>query len=143
MPDKPNLELIRSVVASYVERNQVSGDDLPELIVAIARTFATLGDDRGEDRGDGPAKTPKATAAQIRKSVTADALISFEDGRPYKMLRRHLTALGLSPAEYRTKWGLPPDYPMTASGYSARRSEFAKAAGLGQKTRPKTRGKTK
>jgi predicted transcriptional regulator len=137
MPDKPNLELITSVVASYVAQNEIRPDALPDLIMAISKTFAALGQEPTEE----PPTTTKATGAQIRKSITPDALISFEDGRPYKMLRRHLSTLGLSPAEYRAKWGLAPDYPMTAPGYSALRSEHAKAAGLGSKTGRNTKAR--
>ena len=85
----------------------------------------------------------KLTAAQIRKSVTPDALISFEDGKPYKTLKRHLTTRGLTLAEYKTKWGLPTDYPTTAPSYSARRSEMAKSLGLGSGGRKSTKRATK
>ena len=81
-----------------------------------------------------PEKT-RATPAQIRKSVTPDALISFIDGKPYKTLRRHLTLRGLTPEQYRAKWGLAPDYPMTSASYSEQRSELARALGLGQQRR--------
>ena len=67
----------------------------------------------------------------IRKSVTDEYLISLEDGKQYQSLKRHLAKRGLTPDEYRAKWGLPHDYPMTAPGYSARRSELAKSIGLG------------
>ena len=74
----------------------------------------------------------KPTAAQIRKSVTPDHLISFLDGKPYRSLKRHLTSQGMTPAEYRQKFGLPHDYPMVAASYAAARSELAKNLGLGQ-----------
>ena len=85
----------------------------------------------------GPTNGPveKLSAAQIRKSVTHDHIVSFEDGKPYKTLRRHLTLRGLTPEAYREKWGLPRDYPMTAASYSAQRSELARALGLGQQRR--------
>ena len=67
----------------------------------------------------------------IKKSVTDDYLISLEDGQQYQSLKRHLSKHGLTPEEYRAKWGLPHDYPMTAPGYSARRSALAKSLGLG------------
>ena len=73
--------------------------------------------------------------AQVRKSITSDALISFEDGKPYRTLRLHLASRGLTPESYREKWGLPDDYPMVAPGYSAVRSQMAKDFGLGR--RPK------
>ena len=71
----------------------------------------------------------------IKKSISASHLISMEDGRPYKSLKRHLTARGLTPAQYREKWSLPFDYPMVAPNYSKARSELAKALGLGQKAK--------
>jgi predicted transcriptional regulator len=75
----------------------------------------------------------RAPAVPIKKSVTDDYLISLEDGRHYKALKRHLRGLGITPAEYRAKWGLPHDYPMVAPGYTKHRSELAKRLGLGRK----------
>ena len=100
----------------------------------------------------------KPTAAQIKKSVTHDGIISFEDGKTYKTMRRHLTLRGLTPEAYRAKYGLPADYPMTSAAYSAQRSELARSLGLGNMRRkaapkaaegaetvsepPKTRGRS-
>ncbi len=78
-------------------------------------------------------ETPKPDKAAIRKSLHPDHLISFIDGRPYKSLKRHLTTQGLTPDEYRDRYGLPKDYPMVAPSYSAQRSELAKTLGLGRK----------
>lgn len=78
-----------------------------------------------------PAKlTP---AVPVKKSITPDYLISLEDGRKYKSLKRHLrTAYNMSPEEYRAKWGLPKDFPMVAPNYAASRSALAKSMGLGR-----------
>lgn len=73
------------------------------------------------------------TTAEIKASVTPDFITSFEDGKLYRTLKRHVAKHGMTLAEYRTKWGLPSDYPSVAPGYSAKRSELAKAAGLGRK----------
>jgi predicted transcriptional regulator len=75
----------------------------------------------------------------INKTVRPDYIISLEDGRRYKSMRRHLSSRGLTPEQYRTKWGLRPDYPMVASSYSAARSALAKALGLGQKSSARKR----
>ncbi len=77
----------------------------------------------------------KATPTQIRRSIRPEALISFEDVKAYRLLKRHLRTLDLTPEQYRAKWGLPADYPMTAPDYAQKRSQFAKAIGLGSKTR--------
>jgi predicted transcriptional regulator len=69
----------------------------------------------------------------VKKSVTPDYVVCLEDGKKLKMLKRYLRSrYGMSPDEYRTKWGLPADYPMVAPNYAARRSEFAKQIGLGR-----------
>ena len=85
--------------------------------------------------GQPVAAPSRATPQEIKRSVSTDFLISFEDGKPYKTLRRHLTLRGLSPAAYRAKWGLEPDYPMTAQSYSEQRSQRARSLGLGQQRR--------
>ena len=76
----------------------------------------------------------------IKKSITPEHLICLEDGKKLKMLKRYLRSrYGLSPDQYRAKWGLPADYPMVASNYAAQRSEFAKKIGLGRSA-PATKG---
>ena len=135
------IELTTGIVSAYVSNNHVQGAELATL---IASTHAALS---GIGQGNviaAPA-TEKLTPSQIRKSVTTDALISFEDGKPYKTLRRHLTIRGLTPEAYREKWGLPRDYPMTATSYSEQRSTLAKNLGLGlqrRKTVPKAAAPT-
>lgn len=135
MPDNLLTQLTSGIVSAFVGRNPVPISELPQLIRLVHDALdAPVG-----ETADAEAAAPKrATPAQIRRSITPEALISFEDGRSYAMLRRHLRTHGLTPKEYRTKWGLPPDYPMVAPGYSARRSAVAKAAGLGTRTRKHT-----
>ena len=87
--------------------------------------------DGGESSAPAPVEA-QAPAVSIRKSVTPDYLICLDDGKQFKSLRRHLTALGLTPHQYREKWKLPADYPMVAANYAAQRSEMAKKIGLGQ-----------
>jgi predicted transcriptional regulator len=128
------LELTAAIVASYVEANPIAADELPSVIRAVG---AALG---------GPAAAPqepqtvaRPSAAKIRKSITPDHLVSFEDGKPYRMLKQHLNLLGLTPASYRAKWGLPADYPMTAPSYSALRADLARHIGLGRTERASKR----
>ncbi|PIK71082.1 MucR family transcriptional regulator [Methylobacterium frigidaeris] len=136
MPDV-NLEqqsefvgLAADIVSSYVANNNLQVADLPGLIASVHASLAALGQPAA------PAvEETRATPAQIRKSVTPDHLISFLDGKPYRSLKRHLTSQGLTPAEYRQKFGLPHDYPMVAASYAAQRSALAKSLGLGQRRR--------
>jgi len=122
-------ELTAEVVAAYVTNNNVSVADLAGLIAA---THAALSG-ASKPVPEVPIPTP---AVSIKKSVTPDFLISLEDGKKYKSLKRHLSGFGLTPDEYRTKWGLPKDYPMVAPAYSAQRSSLAKSLGLGRKAAP-------
>ena len=128
MSDDTHIQLTTGIVAAYVGSNDVSPEDLPILIRSVHAALGALG---APEEAAAPAI--KLTPAQIRRSITPDALISFEDSKPYKQLKRHLTTRGMTPADYRAKWGLPKDYPMVAATYTAIRSALAKAAGLGQK----------
>ena len=123
------LRMAVDVVAAYVSNNQISSGQISEVINSVYNSLVGL---------DG---TPVEAAAElqkpaisIRKSVTPDYIICLEDGKKLKMLKRHLrTTYNLTPEEYRTKWGLPPDYPMVAPNYARQRSQFAKNIGLGRK----------
>ena len=138
------IELTANIVSNYVLNNATSVTDMPSLISGTFAALASVQTDIVEDREEAVAK---ATPAQIRRSISREALISFEDGKPYRTLKRHLTTHGLTTAEYKAKWGLPSDYPITAQAYSEARSALAKTLGLGQggrkakapgKARPKT-----
>lgn len=136
------INLAAEVVAAYVGNNTISVPELPGLIRSVHDALA------GVDVAPVTAENSivKPTAAQIRKSITPDALISFIDGKPYKTLKRHLTTHGLTIADYKAKYGLGQDYPTTAPAYSEARSAMAKALGLGQggrkaKAPAKTRAK--
>jgi predicted transcriptional regulator len=121
------LELTAEVVAAYLSRNSAPIDQLPTLINTVHQTLSGL-------RAEQPASEPPTPAVSVRKSIQPDYLICLEDGKKLKMLKRHLmTAYGMTPADYRAKWGLPADYPMTAPNYSEKRSEFAKKNELGKR----------
>ena len=122
------LKLVSEIVASYVSNNPVPVSELPAMIRSV---HATLGGLSGSLAID--AVTSQKPAVPIKKSITPEYLICLEDGKKLKMLKRYLRSrYGLSPDQYRTKWGLPADYPMVASNYAAQRSEFAKKIGLGR-----------
>lgn len=123
-----DLELTAEVVSAYVSNNPVPASELATLIATVAESINRLS-------GSTPTEPDKPVpAVPIKKSITNDYLISLEDGKKFKSLKRALaTRYGLTPDEYRAKWGLPADYPMVAPGYSAARSELAKQMGLGRK----------
>lgn len=130
--DKPDIvALTTEVVAAYVANNSVPVAELPALLTGVHAAIAGLG---GTPAAAKP-EAEKLTSAQIRKSITPDALISFIDGKPYKTLKRHLSGNGLAIEEYRTRYGLPADYPTVAASYSEQRSKLALALGLGQQRR--------
>ncbi|TXN23993.1 MucR family transcriptional regulator [Methylobacterium sp. WL9] len=126
----PLVALTVDIVSAYVSHNAVSQRDLPALIRDTHAAIVGLGRPVVE-ADQAAAEIEKPTPAQIRKSITPDALISFVDGKPYKSMKRHLGTHGLDPHTYRQRYGLPSDYPMVAPSYSAARSALAKAAGLG------------
>jgi len=125
------MRLGAEIVAAYVSRNAVSADAVPEIIRSVHQTLETI--TRGE-----PVvvdERPKA-AVPVSRSVQHDYIVCLEDGKKLKMLKRYLRSrYNMSPDEYRRRWGLPPDYPMVAPAYAARRSDFAKQIGLGRGVR--------
>lgn len=131
MTDQQSPDLVEhsaKIVAAYVGHNPVTPDGIPALVTSVYRALQQLG-------GPAPIAPPEPPKppVPIKKTITPDHLISLEDGKPYKSLKRHLAVRGLTPEEYRTKWGLPSDYPMVAPAYSEERSKLAKQAGLGRK----------
>ena len=132
MSDEVNETLLEStveIVAAFVERNPVAPEALPGLIASVHAALKGLG--QPEPVVETRELVP---AVPVKKSVQQDFIICLEDGKKFKSLKRHLrTAYGMSPDEYRAKWGLPADYPMVAPSYAASRSELAKKIGLGRK----------
>ena len=123
-------ELTSEIVAAYVTNNSIRTADLPELIGSIYSTLGSLGK---ATEPVAEAEPPKL-AVPVKKSVTEDYLVSLFDGRKFKSLKRHLSAEhGITPAEYRTMFGLPKDYPMVAPAYAKQRSSLARSLGLGRK----------
>ncbi len=125
------VALTADIVSAYVSNNRVPPAEMAALLSSVYAAVAALG-------GPAPAVEAgpeKPTAAQVRKSIKPDALISFIDGKPYKTLKRHLTGNGLTMDQYRERYGLPRDYPSTAASYSEQRSALAKSLGLGQNRR--------
>ena len=124
------IKLAAQIVASYVSKNSVQVSDVPALITSIHQSLKGLGQPQEPTE---PAAEQKP-AVPIKKSVTPDYIVCLEDGKKLKMLKRHLqSSYGLTPDEYRVKWGLPSDYPMVAPNYAKARSDLAVKLGLGRK----------
>lgn len=122
-------ELTAEIVSAYVSNNNVRLEDIASLISDVHSALQNTPNGKAE-----PAPEPQQPAVPIRKSVTPDYIISLENGQKFKSLKRHLmNSYGLTPDEYRAKWGLPRDYPMVAPNYAKSRSELAKSMGLGRK----------
>ncbi len=115
------------IISAYVSANQVPPQDLPLVIRTV---YAAL-----RDVGGAPIILPEPSqepAVSVKKSVTPDFIVCLEDGKKFKSLKRHLrTRYGMTPEEYRAKWGLAHDYPMVAPNYAKARSDLAKRMGLG------------
>lgn len=123
------LRMTADVVVAYVSANALPSAQLPDVIRMVHGSLAGLQSPPVEAA---PAAELKP-AVSVRSSIKPDYIVCLEDGRKLKMLKRHLrTAFGLSPDDYRKKWGLPSDYPMVAPNYANQRSEFAKKIGLGK-----------
>ena len=121
------LELTTQIVSAHVSNNSVAADVLPDLIRQVYQALSSA---------SRPAEEPEKLqpAVPIKRSVFPDYIICLEDGKKLKMLKRHLqSAYGMTPEQYRERWGLPSDYPMVAPNYAERRSTLAREIGLGRK----------
>lgn len=130
------LALTADIVASHFANNTVAPAEVPGVIESVYATLARLGT---------PVVVPvpkPEPAVSIRSSIKPDHIVCLEDGKKLKMLKRHLmTRYGMTPDDYRTKWGLPGDYPMVAPNYAEQRRTLAKSIGLGTKRTSKPRGR--
>jgi predicted transcriptional regulator len=121
------LDLTAQIVSAHVSHNAVTPDTLPALIQSVYKTLTEAGSAAAEPEKPQP-------AVPVRRSVFPDYIVCLEDGKKLKMLKRHLqTAYNMTPAQYRERWGLAPDYPMVAPNYADVRSSLAKKIGLGRK----------
>jgi predicted transcriptional regulator len=127
MPEETRnyVELTGDIVSAYVTANNMQRSELPGLIADVHLALTNLGKPASESVKAEP-------LVPIKQTIKPDYIISLEDGRRYKSMKRHLRGRGLTPEQYREKWGLRPDYPMVAPNYSKARSELAKSLGLGQ-----------
>jgi len=128
-------ELTAEVVSAYVSNNPVPRADLAALIISIHGAVAGL--------SNPPAAEKPVPRVDPKRTVKPDYIISLEDGKRYKSMKRHLGLHGLTPDEYRAKWGLPREYPMVAPSYAAARSALAKSMGLGRKLGTKVKAPAK
>jgi len=130
------LALTADIVASHFANNTVAPAEVPGVIESVYASLARLGT---------PIVVPvpkQEPAVSIRSSIKPDHIVCLEDGKKLKMLKRHLmTRYGMTPDDYRTKWGLPGDYPMVAPNYAEQRRTLAKSIGLGTKRTSKPRGR--
>ena len=128
-------EHVAEIVAAFVGHNRVAPDQLPALISSVNAALSGL----GQAEAPSAAAVP-SPAVSVRRSIRPDKLTCLDCGWSGQMMKRHLHAAhGMTPAQYRERWKLDVDYPMTAKNYANRRSQLAKAIGLG--TRGSTRRK--
>lgn len=122
------VEQTAALLAAYVSRNAVPTADLPRAIREIHAALSALQNDAAR----APTSDP-LTRSAIAASIRHDRLVSFIDGKAYKSLKRHLTAHGMTPGEYRSRYSLPSDYPMVSPGYAKLRSRIAREIQFGHK----------
>jgi predicted transcriptional regulator len=130
------IDMTAEIVSAYVGNNEISAAELPSLIQQVYVSLADVS--QGVVLSD---NEPLKPAIAVKRSISSDYIVCLEDGKKFKSLKRHLRAhYDMSPDEYRTKWGLPKDYPMVAPNYAQARSTLAKQMGLGQKSKRKKAG---
>ena len=144
------LQLTSNIVAAYLNKNETDLRQLPQVMETVYSKLSALGEAAAQNCVPGsfpPGQRlqPRDSLdhAAIEKSITPDYIICLEDGVRLKTLKRYLfRKYRLTPEQYRSKWGLPPDYPMVAPNYAAKRSALARKMGLGKKTKKQSRRRT-
>ena len=127
------LDLTAQIVAAHLGNSQVDASAIPSLIQSVYKAFSNV------DAVEPEPVVALQPAVPVKRSVFPDFIVCLEDGKKLKMLKRHLkTSYNLTPDEYRTKWGLPRDYPMVAPNYASTRSALARQIGLGRKAPAET-----
>ena len=124
--DSMDSNLIGQMFVAYVSNNTVEPSQVENVVRAIRRALST-------DNADLALSADKDPAVPVDQSISPDYITCLEDGLQFKSLKRHLGLHGMTPDEYRTKWGLAKDYPMVAPKYAKARSRLAKKIGLGRK----------
>ena len=130
------LELATELTVAWLSNpnTRASADEVPAFLGRLHAALNSLSSPEGQ--AETPTPEPVTPAVSVRKSLASpDHIISLIDGKPYKTLRRHLTRYGLTPEQYRERFGLKPDYPMTSQNYSQVRRAMAQKIGLGRKPR--------
>jgi predicted transcriptional regulator len=136
-PDRPSVaKLTTEIVAAYVAHHSLAAADVARLIETVGRQLGAVGREQ-------PGAAKPEPAVPVRRSIHPDHLTCLVCGKDHKMLKRHLAAEhGLTPADYRDRFGLKPDYPMVAPSYSRQRAELAHKIGLGRlRKKPARRGR--
>lgn len=131
----PATTLSCRLVVAYVSQNVLPREQVARVLTEVHRAIRGLMQPSFAELPGlgfaGPREAARPTVQEIQASISDNGLISFENGRCYQCLKRHLTSLELTPETYRKKWGLPKSYPMVCPSYSARRSDIARGIGLG------------
>ena len=144
-----SVELATELTIAWLSNpnTRAQANEVPEFLRTMHQAVSSL-NSAPEVSEQEQAPSAAVPAVSVRKSLASkEHIISLLDGKPYKTLRRHLSQNGLTPEEYRQKFGLKPDYPMVAPAYADRRREMAKAIGLGRKpksadtSKPKAEGR--
>lgn len=123
------IDLTAEIVTAHVSHNNVSVDNVAGVIQNVFTALQGLG-----ETVETVAEKPTG-AVSIRASVKPDHLFSMIDGKPYKMLKRHLSLHGYTPQSYREVFNLPKDYPMVSAEYAEKRRDLALKIGLGRKAK--------
>lgn len=134
MDNENSVSLATELTIAWLsnQNTRVNSEDVPAFLRSMYEAVNNL--EQPALEADTTEARTYEPAVSIRKSLAnKDHLISLIDGKPYKTLRRHLSGHGLTPDEYRERYGLKADYPMVAESYSEARRDMAKKIGLGRK----------
>lgn len=136
IPDNNFLELATELTIAWLSNpnTRTTAEDVPAFLQTVHDAVTRLAGTQGSAQDAAPAAVEHIPAVTVRRSLASkDHIISLIDGKPYKTLKRHLANHGLTPVQYRERYGLKPDYPVVAENYAEVRRNLARKIGLGRK----------
>lgn len=114
------LQAVATAASGYFAANPMAPEKVDDIIKLFFRSLSGAS-------GSYLVAVERHPAVAIEESVYPDRIVCLDCGMDLKFMNRHLREVhGITPLDYRMRWGLPENYPMVASTISAVRKEASR-----------------
>ena len=127
---KQALEIVK---AQAGVRN-MSEEEITSMVSSLATKLQNLESGEAEQKEE----QPQEPAVDPKKAIREKSVICLECGKQYKVLtKKHLATHGLTPAEYKEKWGFKKNQALIAKGLARQRKQKMQEMQLWERRRTK------